>query len=138
MRSKLTDEEKRLHRRQYEQRRYLKDKIKRLALQKRYRLSSKGKLARLKIILKRYGLCLEDYFKLLHKQKGKCAICGTTKPGARYGRFAVDHNHQTGQVRGLLCNCCNSFLGHINDNVEIAHQVVIYLKLDLRFTLKRK
>ncbi len=55
----------------------------------------------------RYGITLTDYATLLEAQDGKCAICGTTKPGKtnqNNGFLFVDHCHETGRIRGLLCN----------------------------------
>lgn len=57
---------------------------------------------------KRYGITLEDYNQMLDTQNGVCAICG--KPPKK-NRLAVDHNHITGKVRGLLCATCNKVLG---------------------------
>jgi Recombination endonuclease VII len=54
----------------------------------------------------KYGMEQEDYDELLESQGGRCAICG--RP---FGRVCIDHDHATGQVRGLLCNLCNSRLG---------------------------
>ena len=49
------------------------------------------------------------------EQAGRCFICGTG-PGKRWGVLCVDHDHETGAVRGLLCHACNSFLGRIKDD----------------------
>ena len=58
-----------------------------------------------------YGISLDDYNKLFAQQGGKCAIC--EKPQSEFNYpFYVDHNHQTGKVRGLLCCGCNTGLGH--------------------------
>jgi len=57
----------------------------------------------------RYGLTLEDYDRMLEDQDGKCAICGDIEPSGR--RLAVDHDHHTGNIRGLLCLRCNTRLG---------------------------
>lgn len=76
---------------------------------------------------KRYGLTLEGYDKLLTLQGGKCAICQTTEPGAKRSRFMVDHDHQTGQVRGLLCHHCNVGLGYFKDSQEALKAALEYL-----------
>ena len=62
----------------------------------------------------RYGITLDEYAELLKSQGGLCAICGEHgKPHARAKfldtprEFDVDHDHETGRVRGLLCNRCN-------------------------------
>lgn len=110
-----------------------KDPIKRKAIMKRYRQKHKEKLAiksreyaknnpeiyrksarehyarnRDSIIARKYGLTLDEY----HALGDSCAICGSTK------RLCVDHDHNTGEVRGLLCNGCNVGLGGFNDNRE--------------------
>ncbi len=58
--------------------------------------------------LARYGITIEDYSQLLGSQGGGCAICGTTPTNKR---LAVDHCHNTGKIRGLLCMTCNMQLG---------------------------
>jgi hypothetical protein len=79
--------------------------------------------------LKTYGLTLEDYDDLLDKQNGCCAICGTEDPRgqSKAGRFYVDHNHKTGEVRGLLCNDCNTALGLFKDSTELLASGIKYL-----------
>ena len=58
----------------------------------------------------RYKLSAADYYALLDIQGGRCAICHV--PSEQMGeRLAVDHNHETGEVRGLLCRPCNAALG---------------------------
>jgi|SRR5208337_1052546 len=64
----------------------------------------------------KYHITLEQYDDLLKAQDGKCAICGVTDNGkTRDGKndlpFCVDHNHGTGETRGLLCTMCNHFVG---------------------------
>lgn len=58
-----------------------------------------------------YGISLGDYNELLAQQSEKCAICGKHQSEFDYP-LHVDHNHQTGKVRGLLCVGCNTGLGH--------------------------
>lgn len=84
------------------------------------RLSSKLKQS--------YGITLEQYQVLFDHQKGQCAVCGISKT---YGNRAlsVDHNHQTGKIRGLLCGACNSALGYINESETIALSLIEYIKL---------
>jgi hypothetical protein len=78
---------------------------------------------------RRYGLTPEQYEARLAAQGGGCAICGTTEPGGRgRGTFYVDHNHATGQVRGLLCSPCNLMLGHASDNPARLLRAVAYLR----------
>lgn len=62
---------------------------------------------------KKYGITEEIYEKILKAQNGRCAIC---KCQQHYQRLAVDHDHKTGQVRGLLCVQCNRGLGRFFDS----------------------
>ena len=81
---------------------------------------------------KAYGLTVEQYDVLLESQGGKCAICRADNNGiavsGRQIHFAVDHDHNTGRVRGLLCTKCNHGLGEFRDNVERLHAAIQYLE----------
>ena len=87
--------------------------------QKKYQKSSKGKITRRRTELKKlYGITLQDYDEMLCFQNGCCKICGIHY--LEYGRnLSVDHDHATGEIRGLLCGSCNTGLGfyelHSND-----------------------
>jgi hypothetical protein len=59
----------------------------------------------------RYGIGLKDYDEMLLAQVGRCLICNSDKAGRNDQCFAVDHDHKTGEVRGLLCIGCNAKLG---------------------------
>lgn len=93
----------------------------------KYSLSRKN--SRLK---KRYGMSNDAYQTLLLKQNSCCAVCSIhisehqTKKGADKN-FAVDHCHQTGNIRGLLCYKCNLGLGYFNDNPRLLEQATVYL-----------
>lgn len=73
---------------------------------------------------KKYGITEKDYNILLKKNNGGCWICGR-KPKKR--RLCVDHNHKTGQVRGLLCYKCNYGLPWFNDDPELLMKANKYL-----------
>ena len=75
---------------------------------------------------KLYGLTEEEYIERLNIQEGKCAICRTPYPPG-YISLCVDHDHQTGKIRGILCHTCNLAVGNIGDNIEIARSLVEYL-----------
>ncbi len=77
-------------------------------------------------ILRAHGITLKDYDKMLRRQGGGCQICRTKIPGGK-GRFHVDHNHATGEIRGLLCVNCNHGLGHFKDDIEILAAAIKYL-----------
>jgi len=74
----------------------------------------------------RYGLSHEDYLKMWESQDGKCAICGKVFILPSDG--CVDHNHDTKEIRGLLCNKCNFAIGLLNDDMELIEKVKMYLK----------
>lgn len=73
----------------------------------------------------KYSITETEYDDLLEKQNGRCAICKEICTTGR--RLAVDHNHQTGAIRGLLCGRCNRGIGHFRDNPELLKSVIIYL-----------
>ena len=80
-----------------------------------------------------YNLSLKDYDALYEKQGGFCYICDkneTVVHGAskQVQRLTVDHDHQTGKVRGLLCSMCNKGLGCFYDSVENLLQAALYLE----------
>ncbi len=75
---------------------------------------------------KKYGLTVEQYDKMLSKQKGRCGICSIhAKKLSR--RLCVDHDHKTGKVRELLCVNCNSVIGKAGDDPKILKRAVVYL-----------
>ncbi len=75
----------------------------------------------------RYGVSPEDYDQMLVEQDGCCAICGRHQTKFKE-RLCIDHNHETGIVRGLLCRRCNLLLGHAHDSVTILQLAIDYLK----------
>jgi hypothetical protein len=80
-------------------------------------------------IKRNYKITEKDYQRMLLEQNNQCAICKCTenifKGKSIY--FCVDHDHGTGQVRGLLCTACNRGLGLFKDNVEVLKSSVEYL-----------
>lgn len=72
-----------------------------------------------------YGISAERYAEILKQQGGRCAICRNVP---RTIRLAVDHDHQTGEPRGLLCKRCNhDLLGGGHDDVEMLYRAIAYL-----------
>ncbi|KKL16712.1 hypothetical protein LCGC14_2492820 [marine sediment metagenome] len=71
-----------------------------------------------------YGISLDEYNAMLEAQDGRCVICRRL-PGKK--RLSVDHNHETGLVRGLLCNRCNLGLGTLGDDHETLTAAEIYM-----------
>ena len=72
----------------------------------------------------RYGITLGTYNTLLEEQRGACAICRKVVDYLLH----VDHCHESGEVRGLLCASCNSYLGKIGDDVETLHRAIMYIQ----------
>ena len=87
----------------------------RIADQKLYRENNKANIARSKRnsqLKFKYGISIEEFNRLLKIQKGKCKICNRfPKITKAHPTLTVDHCHQTGKVRGLLCRSCNTALG---------------------------
>ena len=76
----------------------------------------------------KYGITAEEYDEMLESQGNGCAICsGRELQKGRY-HMHVDHNHVTGQVRGILCHKCNSLLGMAKDSIEILNLAIAYLE----------
>lgn len=83
-----------------------------------------------------YGLSTWEHQALADQQDDRCAIChesetalnnqGSLRP------LSIDHDHETGAVRGLLCNRCNRALGYLRDDLGLAESVVWYLRFALR------
>lgn len=69
----------------------------------------------------KYGLTLVDIDAMNRNQNGLCSICQKNKP------LCVDHNHNTGVVRGLLCRNCNQGLGHFKDDFSILIRAANYV-----------
>ncbi len=81
--------------------------------------------------MKQYGLTIEAYNSLLAKQGGRCAICHEFETATnQYGikSLAVDHDHATGQVRGLLCSNCNQLIGRAKDNLGVLESAANYIR----------
>jgi hypothetical protein len=77
----------------------------------------------------KYGISLDTYNIKLAQQDYRCAICYKHENDNAGGRkLAVDHNHSTGQVRGLLCYHCNLAVGMLSDNKFNALRVAEYLE----------
>lgn len=79
-------------------------------------------------VLHVYGISGHDYDRLLDLQDGRCAVCRTREPGRKSQVFAVDHDHVTGQVRGLLCYNCNSAIGLLHDDPKLLRVAVRYVE----------
>jgi hypothetical protein len=103
----------------------------RVAYNKAYRKNNKEKflaIERKSKLKKAYGITPEQYDQLLEIQNEKCAICASKKPGGRTKMFFIDHCHDNGNIRGLLCMRCNTGLGLFLDNPKFLLNAISYLK----------
>ena len=77
---------------------------------------------------RKYGISLSQYNLMLEEQDFKCRSCGEPHvEGHRNTTLAVDHDHNTNEVRGLLCRRCNMVLGEVGDNIQTLRNMVAYL-----------
>lgn len=81
----------------------------------------------------RYGIDEYKYEDLLISSNYKCAICGEEEKivDARTGKIyelSIDHCHDSGKVRGILCGNCNAGIGHFKDDIGILKRAILYLE----------
>lgn len=86
----------------------------------------KSEINRIHRLRSEYGITPEEYQALSESQGHVCAICGN--PDLKYDNLAVDHCHDTGRVRGLLCRLCNTGLGALGDKPEGLKKALAYLE----------
>lgn len=79
----------------------------------------------------KYGMTLSDFDAMLARQGGCCKCCGGATPKDRNG-WQVDHCHNTGRVRGILCARCNHAIGHAGDSVETLQAMIEYLRQSMQ------
>ena len=112
-----------------------KDKVKEINLRskdrrKNYYNSGKGVESSRRAHLKRkFNMTLEEYNVMSEAQDHKCYICGKSEMNNKNKVLCVDHNHETGAVRGLLCGLCNTGLGNFLDNKERLIKAIKYLEI---------
>ena len=75
-----------------------------------------------------YGLTLESYDAMMVKQNNVCALCGCPETNPKKRHLSVDHCHDSGKVRDLLCDRCNRGIGAFGDNIDLLEKSVIYLQ----------
>lgn len=102
------------------------------AKQKEYNQRNKEKVSRNRRhhhLLKKYGLGLDGYAKLLANQKNQCALCNLLLPeNPKRGEIHVDHCHRTGKVRGIVHRACNVVIGYAMENVQLLQKAVAYIE----------
>ncbi len=97
-----------------------------MALKRKWWKSQKGKDANYNSSLKiRYGISLSKYKEILAEQGGVCACCGGVNENGK--NLSVDHDHDTGVIRGLLCNTCNVAIGYAGDSAAALLKMAQYI-----------
>lgn len=74
-----------------------------------------------------YGMTKGEYALMFEAQGGRCAICGSTNPSTRTKRLDIDHCHETGRIRGLLCGNCNRGIGYLKHSINVLQSAIKYL-----------
>lgn len=109
---------------------YLSNKERVKAVARRWRDSNPGMFTHrvwVNKIRSKYGISEAEYMEMLSNQDNSCAVCKTLEPGGLGGsHFQVDHCHQTGRIRGLLCLGCNNG-GKLTDNPDLLARKILYL-----------
>lgn len=77
---------------------------------------------RIKHYVRKYGLSQEKAMELVKDRSGSCEICKETKD------LVVDHHHDTGMVRGMICSACNSMIGYSKENIDNLEACIEYLR----------
>lgn len=75
-----------------------------------------------------HGVTIEWWEALFNSQERKCAVCKSDDPADGKGRWHTDHNHDTGEIRGILCANCNKALGHAKDDPSRLRMLAEYLE----------
>ena len=104
------------------------DRLHEWAKNHKEKVNEKSRKGQFRRMLTRYGLTEEGYDALLRDQEGKCGLCRQeARHEERLTRLVFDHDHQTGQLRGLICGRCNRGLGLLGDDLVSLKRAVEYL-----------
>ena len=76
----------------------------------------------------KYGITIQDYDDMFEDQGGVCKICSLPQTNKRFNYLCVDHDHETGEVRGLLCDPCNRAIGLFKDDSRLLDKAREYLR----------
>ncbi len=108
------------------------EKHKKIYAKKYWANPQKYRLKARKIQVKRdYGITYEQYMIMLKKQNDMCSICGEKEIVVTervLNKLSIDHDHTTGQIRGLLCGNCNRAIGMFQENIDILASAISYLQ----------
>lgn len=75
----------------------------------------------------KFGMTEDDYYEKLESQNNGCAIC-RSRFSLSGRHLAVDHDHKTGKIRGLLCNECNTAIGLMKENTDLFYNATVYIE----------
>jgi hypothetical protein len=78
-------------------------------------------------LIRRFGISHDDYEVILNSQGGVCAICKKVRTDKGKQHMVIDHSHENGHIRGVLCSQCNKALGCFCDDVNILKSAIEYL-----------
>lgn len=107
-----------------------KDREKYLSTQRGYYQKDKDSY-KWRAMKNKYGISKEQFFDLLEGQDNKCALCGASFQSLAREHLHIDHCHETGKIRGLLCMKCNVGLGMLGDNEKGLLKALRYLRGEL-------
>ena len=115
------------------QKEYRKNHKEEIKIKKREYAKTHQDVIKTYLLKNNFGITLEQYNNMVISQGGVCAICGKAetsydKKAQAIKKLAVDHDHVTGKVRGLLCTNCNLMLGSAYDNIDTLKSAIIYLQ----------
>jgi len=108
----------------------INNRLKLLEYKKKYRQEF-GTSIQSGVLKTRYGITIQQYKYLLFKQRGKCKICPLKQKDMKIA-LAVDHDHISNRIRGLLCSNCNRGIGFFQDNPKLLRKAARYLKKPCR------
>lgn len=126
-RKKINEQHKKWYRGYWEKN---KNRINKVARELRMKNPQNVLNAKASRYVKIYGITIEEYERLLKEQNGLCKICKQPESQIMRGKqksLAVDHNHETGEIRGLLCGKCNSGIGMFRENTLLLSEAIKYL-----------
>jgi hypothetical protein len=117
--------------------RWQQDNPDRYAEQQRRKIESGAyaRALRKHFLKKKYGLTVEEYDRMLADQGGVCYLCG--RPPRQNSSLHVDHCHDTGKVRRLLCFSCNAGIGHLQHDPELLTRAAQYVAAHRRIAALR-
>lgn len=120
--------EKRYRRERYRTKASVREEKRRQYVRNREKRIANARVSKLR---NAFGLTTQAFDALYQAQHGRCAICGKTEEEAFVickKKLFVDHDHETGRIRGLLCMKCNGGLGMFTDSTEMLERALAYLR----------